>query len=64
MARQLVQSKTTGFVIYGCSVCNWVFKPSGTVVGKSLEEMKANYEAQRDKEFSAHVCLNHPRLPK
>jgi len=30
----------------------WVFKPSGTLGGRSLDEMKENYEQQRDKEFN------------
>jgi len=33
-----------------------VFKPSGAPVGESLDEMKQKYEAQRDKEFTAHLC--------
>jgi hypothetical protein len=28
-------------------------------MGVSLDEMKRNYEAQRDKEFAAHVCATH-----
>jgi len=32
-----------------------VFKPSGTLTGRSLDEMKENYEQQRDKEFKSHV---------
>jgi hypothetical protein len=41
--------------------CNWVFKPSGALVGESLDEMKQKYQAQRDKEFAAHVCAKHQR---
>jgi len=26
-------------------------------MGASLDEMKRKYEAQRDKEFAAHVCV-------
>ena len=46
---------------FGCSECNWLFDPSGPVVGESLDEMKQEYEAQRDKEFAAHVCAEYLR---
>jgi hypothetical protein len=46
---------------FGCSECNWMFITSGALVGESLDEMKRKYEAQRDKEFAAHVCAKHPR---
>jgi len=38
-----------------------VFSPSGSPDGKSLEEMKKEYERLRDKEFAAHGCAEHPR---
>lgn len=44
-----------------CSVCAWVFKPSGPPLGKTIEEMKRNYESQGQKEFAAHVCAQHPK---
>lgn len=44
-----------------CSVCAWVFKPSGPPSGNSLNEMKENYECLRDKEFAAHNCADHIR---
>jgi hypothetical protein len=37
-------------------------KSSGPPVGDTLEEMKRNYERQRDEEFKAHVCAKHPKL--
>jgi len=37
-----------------------VFNPADALVRESLEEMKGRYEAQRDKEFGAHVCAEHP----
>jgi hypothetical protein len=46
---------------FGCSECHWVFHPSGAPAGESLDEMKQKYEAQRDKEFAAHVCAEHTR---
>ncbi|MGB8522406.1 MAG: hypothetical protein WCD43_05545 [Candidatus Acidiferrales bacterium] len=48
----------------GCSECVWVFDPSGSPTSKSLDEMKQNYESQRDKDFAAHVCAEHPRTTK
>lgn len=46
---------------WGCSECGWVFNPSSSLAGKSLDEMMGNFELQRDKEFASHVCANHPR---
>jgi hypothetical protein len=34
----------------------WVFHPSNALVGASLDKMKREYMALRDKEFAAHVC--------
>jgi hypothetical protein len=61
MPRNLVWLQNQNFQGFGCSECNWVFKPSGALVGKSLDEMKRKYEAERDTEFAAHVCAKHPR---
>jgi len=47
---------------WACSVCAWVFKVSGSLGDKSIEEMKRQYEAERDKEFRLHVCAEHPRI--
>jgi hypothetical protein len=44
------------------SECNWVFKSAGEFARESLDEMKQKYEAQRDNEFAAHVCVKHPRI--
>ena len=38
-----------------------MFKPASALVGGSLDEMKQKYEARRDKEFAAHVCVKHLR---
>ena len=46
---------------WGCSECAWVFNSSGAPTGKSLAESKRNFELQRDKEFTLHVCAGHPR---
>jgi hypothetical protein len=39
------------------------FKSSGPLVGDTLDEMKRNYERQRDEVFKAPVCAKHPKLP-
>jgi len=61
MRRKLVWIDRKSFQGYGCSECAWVFKPSGKPAGKSLDQMKRNYERQRDKHFVAHVCTKPPR---
>ena len=64
MRRKLVWVERQNFQGWGCTECAWVFNPSGPPVGKSLDEMKQNYEQRRDKEFASHVCAEHPRAPK
>jgi hypothetical protein len=64
MPRKLVWIGNQIFQGFGCSECNWVFKPGGALVGESLDEMKQKYEAERDKEFAAHLCAKHPRTTK
>jgi len=61
MPRKLVWIENQNLQGFGCSECGWVFNPFGALVGESLDEMKQKYEAQRDKEFAAHVCAKHPR---
>jgi rubredoxin len=46
---------------WGCSECAWVFSPSGPPANKPFEEMMRNFESQRDKEFTLHVCADHPK---
>jgi len=61
MRRKLAWIDEQRFRGWGCSECAWVFNPSGSPTGRSLDEMKQNYERQRDKDFAAHVCAEHPR---
>jgi hypothetical protein len=63
MPRKLVWIENQNFQGFGCSECKWVFVSSGALIGESLDEMKRNYEAQRDREFAAHVCVQYPRAP-
>jgi hypothetical protein len=55
--RSLKRIKSQNCQGFSCSECYWKFNPSGAPVGASLDEMKRKYEAQRDKEFAAHVCV-------
>lgn len=64
MLRDLVWIDQPRFRGWGCSQCAWVFNPQAPPTGDSLAEMERNFEALRDKEFSAHVCAKHPRKPK
>jgi hypothetical protein len=61
MPRKLVWIENENLAGFRCSECNWIFKAPGPLVRESLDEMKQKYEAQRDKEFAAHVCVKHPR---
>jgi hypothetical protein len=61
MSRKLVWVEQPGLRCWGCSECAWVFNPSGAPTGKSFNESVRNFESQRDKEFTLHVCADHPR---
>jgi len=63
MGRELVWVKKELFQGWACSACAWEFGASGPVVGKTIEEMQRDYERQRDEEFKAHVCAQHPKQP-
>jgi hypothetical protein len=60
MPRKLVWIEKQNFQGFGCSECNRVFKPSSALLDESLDEMKQKFEAQRGKEFAAHVCAERP----
>jgi hypothetical protein len=62
--RKLVWVERQNFQGWTCTGCTWAFNPLGPLVGESLEEMKMQYEQQRDKEFTVHVCAEHPRAAK
>jgi hypothetical protein len=59
-ARKLVRVEGPSFEGWGCSECAWVFNPSGPPVGKSLDAMTRNFQAQLSKEFISHDCARHP----
>jgi hypothetical protein len=60
MPRKLVWIEKQSFQGFGCSECNWMFRPSSALLDESLDRMKEKYAAQRDKEFAAHVCVKRP----
>jgi hypothetical protein len=61
MSRKLVWIEQQRFRGFGCSECGWQFRPSGEPTGTSFDEMMRDFESQRDKEFTLHVCADHPR---
>jgi hypothetical protein len=61
MPRKLVWVEEDRFRGFACSECSWRFVSSAAPTGKSFDEMMRNFELQRDKEFTSHVCADHPR---
>jgi hypothetical protein len=64
MSRKLVWVEQQRFRGWGCSECAWVFNSSGSPTGKSFDEAMRNFEVQRDKEFTLHVCARSPKSQK
>jgi len=62
--RKLVWVERQNFQGWACTDCAWEFNPLGPLVGGTIDEMKMQYEQQRDKEFTAHVCAEHSRPAK
>ena len=63
MGRELVWVEKERFEGWACSACGWEFRASGPLVGGTIEEMKRNYERERDEAFGAHACAKHPKQP-
>jgi len=59
MSRKMVWIDEQRFRGFGCSECGWRFNSSTVPTHASLEEMARNFELQRNKEFTAHVCADH-----
>jgi rubredoxin len=55
-ARKWVYIEGQSFREWGCSECGWVFHPYDPPVGKSLYEMKRNFQMQLSEEFASHSC--------
>jgi len=61
-SRKLVWVEGESFGGWGCSECAWFFNLAGSPAGKSLDEMKWNFEAQLSDEFASHDCAERPRV--
>jgi hypothetical protein len=64
MSRNLVWIEQERFRGFGCSECGWRFKPSGGPNGPSFDEMMRNFELQREREFTSHICADHSKGSK
>jgi hypothetical protein len=62
MRRELVWVKTSDFQGWACSQCAWLFNPSDAIDGNTIDEMKQNYERERDRTFASHSCPEHAKL--
>jgi hypothetical protein len=54
--RKLEWVERPNFQGWACSQCAWVFNPSWPLAGKSIDDMKTEFEQHRGKEFASHVC--------
>jgi hypothetical protein len=61
-SRKLVWVEGQSFGGWGCSECAWVFNLPDLPTGKSIEEMKRDFEMQLSDEFASHACANSPRV--
>jgi hypothetical protein len=61
MPRKLAWVDEWRFCGFACSECSWRFDSPATPTGKAFDEIMRNFELQRDKEFTSHVCADHPR---
>ncbi len=59
--RKMIWVKSEQSARWACSDCAWAFNPTGPPHGASLEEMKLNFERQRNQEFASHICVRYPR---
>ncbi len=64
IGRKLIWVQGPNFQGWACSKCAWVFNPSWPLASKTIDEMKREFELDRDKEFAAHSCAEHPRVAK
>jgi hypothetical protein len=51
MPGKLVWIESQHFLGFGCSQCNWVFRPSGIVGGESLVKMNMDYDHPPSNQF-------------
>jgi hypothetical protein len=62
LSRKLVWGERQNFKGWGCSECAWVFNPTGPPIGKSVDEMKRNFQVQLSEEFMFHNCAQRPQV--
>lgn len=56
-----VEGQGQSFGGWSCSECACFFNLPGSPAGKSLDEMKRNFEMQLSEEFASHDCAQRPR---
>jgi rubredoxin len=61
-SREVVWVERQSSAGWGCSVCAWMFHPSGPPIGKTIDEMTRNFQMQLSQEFGSHECAQHPRV--
>jgi hypothetical protein len=61
-SRKLVHIEGQSFRGWCCSECAWMFHPYDPPVGKSLDEMKQNFQMQLSEEFGSHACAENPKV--
>jgi rubredoxin len=64
IGRKLIWVERPNFQGWACSECAWMFNPSWPLASKSIDEMKREFEEDRDKAFASHSCAEHPRATK
>jgi hypothetical protein len=62
-SRTLVWVEGQNVAGWGCSECAWLFSlPACLPTGKSLDEVKRNFEMQLSEEFASHACAKRPLI--
>jgi hypothetical protein len=63
--RGLIHISKAQFVGWGCSECDWIFKPAESIfdVQGEVDAWKAEFERQRDRDFKAHICTAKKQKP-
>ena len=64
MRRKLVWDERQNFQGWICNECAWVFKPSGTITGRSLDEMKGELRAAARPEVQISCLYRAPESHK
>lgn len=59
--RKMIWISSKAHIGWTCSECAWEFDSLRPADGKTIQEVQQNFERERDEEFAAHVCAEHPR---